>query len=162
MNEVVCALAPETKIETPEGALTVKTVAGKPISVFTREPSGRVRFRRVLDAHKTSDQQPVLKVTLDNGASFRVGREQVLYRKGMLECRADDLAVGDQLEPAFHFPEGYQFHSDTGEGLSLSPGGWRVTKTEPGGVADLYSLGVNQTGCFFLAAGVLCKADCSG
>ena len=34
---MVCAIAGETKLETPEGPLTIKGLAGKPVSVFTRE-----------------------------------------------------------------------------------------------------------------------------
>ncbi|HVM95309.1 MAG TPA: hypothetical protein VMT89_02915 [Candidatus Acidoferrales bacterium] len=158
-DRVECAVAVDTKVETPEGALTVKTLVGKAISVFARDPSGRVRFRRVLNARKLAEQQPVLKITLETGQNFRVGAEQVLYKKGMVECSAANLHVGDELQPAFHFPDGYSYRQD-GEADELrSRAAWRVMKIEPAGLADLYALGVNQAGCFFLAAGVLCKAE---
>jgi hypothetical protein len=159
MGQNVCALAAETKVETPEGAMVIRTVAGKAIAVFTREPSGRVRFRMMENVRKTAEQQPVLKITLENGHTFRVAPEQVLYKKGMIECRADALRVGDHLVPAFAYPEGYQFAGDTGGSQSESGASLRVIGSEPAGTADLFSLRVNPTGCFFVSAGVLCKAE---
>ena len=46
MNETNCGLAAETKLETPEGAMAVRSLVDKNVSVFTREPSGRTRFRQ--------------------------------------------------------------------------------------------------------------------
>ena len=43
----------------------------------------------MLDVRQVADQQPVLRITLDTGESFRVGPEQVLFKRGMIECRAD-------------------------------------------------------------------------
>jgi hypothetical protein len=159
MSTSVCGLAAETKVETPEGAMAIRTVAGKSIAVFSREPTGRVRFRMMQNVRKVGEQQPVLKLTLHNGQSFRVAPEQVLFKKGLVECRADALQVGDALEPAFTYPDGYQFRSDGESGGRTSDASWRVTSIEAAGNADIYSLGVNQTGCFFLTAGILCKAD---
>jgi len=159
MTETVCAVAADTKVETPEGAMAIRSVAGKAIAVFTRDPSGRVRFRMMLNVRKSAEQQPVLKITLGNGASFRVGPQQVLYKKGMVECRADTLQAGDDLEPAFYFPAGYQFRDDVVEETRQSTAAQRVARIEPAGSSDIFTLGVNQTGCFFLTAGVLCKAD---
>jgi hypothetical protein len=159
MSTRVCGLAAETKVETPEGAMAIRTVAGKSIAVFSREPSGRVRFRMMQNARKVGEQQPVLKLTLRNGQSFRVAPEQVLFKKGLVECRADALQVGDALEPAFTYPEGYQFRSDPEGGEHTSDASLHVASIEAAGTADVYSLGVNQTGCFFLTAGVLCRAE---
>jgi len=154
-----CGLAADTKVETPEGAMTIRTVAGKAIAVFTREANGRVRFRMMQNVRKISEQQPVLKVTLDNGQAFRIAPDQVLFKKGLVECRADALQLGDALEPAFTYPQGYAFKDDR-DGIERASGAsLLVTKVEPGGTADIYSLGVNQTACFFLSAGVLCKAE---
>lgn len=153
-----CAVAADTKVETPEGALTIKGLAGKTIAVFTRDASGRVRFRKMLNIRKAAEQQPVLKITLENGQAFRVGAEQVLFKKGMVEARAAALKVGDTLQPAFTFPEGYEFRDDAGAAC-VSDAGLRVAKVEPAGAADVYTFAVNQTGCFFLSAGVLAKAD---
>ena len=153
-----CGLAADTKVETPEGAMAIRTVAGKAIAVFTREAAGRVRFRMMQNVRKIDEQQAVLKMTLDNGQSFRVAPDQVLFKKGLVETRGDALQVGDALEPAFTYPDGYQFTDEHG-GERASGASLRVTSIEPGGSADLYSFGVNQTGCFFVSAGVLCKAE---
>jgi hypothetical protein len=155
----VCALAADTKVETPEGAMTIRSVAGKSIAVFTREPEGRVRFRMMQNVRKTAEQQPVLKLTLETGHSFRVAAEQVLYKKGMVECRADALRVGDGLEPAFHYPQSYRFKDDVGGSERESDARLRITRVEAGGNADIYTFAVQRTGCFFLSAGVLCKAE---
>ena len=159
MSDAVCGLAADTKVETPEGALAIRTVAGKAIAVFTRDSNGRVRFRLMQNVRQTAEQQPVLKVTLETGQSFRVAPDQVLFKKGLVECRAEALQVGDALDPAFTYPEGYQFADDCGGRERASGASLRVTAIEAGGTADIYSLGVHQTGCFFLSAGVLCKAE---
>ena len=86
-----CAVAADTKVETPEGGLTIKSLAGKAVAVFTRDGDGRVRFRMMLDIRKSAEQQPVLKITLENEMSFRVGPEQVLFKQGMVEARAAAL-----------------------------------------------------------------------
>jgi hypothetical protein len=160
MSERMCALAAETKVETPEGAMAIRTVAGKAIAVFTRE-NGRVRFRMMFNVRKVAEAQPVLRVTLDSGDGFRVGPEQIVYKKGMTECRADALRVGDYLEPMFHYPEQYEFVDNHDGSRKPSPAALRIVHIETGGTADLYALGVNRTGCFFLSAGALCKAEAS-
>ena len=154
-----CAVAADTKVETPEGGLTIKSLAGKAVAVFTRDGDGRVRFRMMVDINKVAEQQPVLKIALENGLSFRVAPEQVLFKKGMVEARADALRVGDALVPAFHFPEGYRFRDDGSGAERDSAASLRVTAVEPAGTADIYSFCVNKTGCFFLSAGVLGKAE---
>jgi hypothetical protein len=155
----ICALAVDTKVETPEGALTIKGISGKAVAVFTREPDGRIRFRMTLNSRKVAEQQPVLRITLENGQSFRVGRDQVVFKKGMVECRADALQSGDELVPAFHYPEGYEFRDDVAGARRVSSQSLQVRSVEDAGTADLYTLGVRDTGCFFVSAGVLCKAE---
>jgi hypothetical protein len=159
MTEPMCALAADTKVETPEGSLTVRSVAGKSVAVFTRDPAGGVRFRLMENVRKVAEQQPVLKITLDNGFFFRVAGYQVLFKKGMVGCRADGLRAGDALEPAFHYPAGYRFHSDADGSEQESSASLQVIGSTPDGAADLYAFRVKQTGCFFLTAGVLCKAE---
>jgi hypothetical protein len=159
MSQLTCGLAAETKIETPEGGLTARGVAGKNVSVFTREPEGRVRFRRILNARCVAENQPVLRVTLESGVSFRVAPDQVFYKKGMTETRADKLQSGDELLPAFCYLEGYEYVDDRNAATTVSNAAIRVTKVEPAGNSDLYAFGVNRTGNFFLSAGVLCKAE---
>jgi len=156
-----CALAADTKIETPEGALTVKGIAGKTVAVFTRDANGRVRFRLVRNVRKVSEAQPVVRIMLESGLSFRVGGSQILYRRGGHEVQAQAVAIGDELEPAFHFPAGYRFRDDRIGQERESRCAWRVTQVETAGTADLYSFGVSKTGTFFLSAGVLAKAESS-
>ena len=156
--ESVCALAADTKVETPEGGLAIRSIAGKAVAVFTREPQGRVRFRMMQNVRKTAEQQPIWKVTIENGQSFRVAPEQVVFKRGMVECPAALLQVGDALEPAFHYPVDYHFHDSKGAALR-SAASWRVQSVGPDGTADLYTFGVNRTGSFFVSAGVLCKAE---
>jgi hypothetical protein len=158
MSDTACALAAETRVETPEGPLAIRTVAGKAIPVFTRE-ADRVRFRMMLDVRKLAEQQPVLEITLETGAAFRVAPQQILFKKGMVECRADALRVGDLLVPVFHYPEHYAFTDDGDGTVKASSAGLSVVAIEPAGTADIYTFGVNRTGCFFLSAGVLGKAD---
>jgi phage terminase large subunit-like protein len=157
MSPDVCGLAADTKVETPEGAMAIRAVAGKAIAVFTRE-QGRVRFRLMQNVRKVAEQQPVLRITLENGHSFRVAPYQVLFKKGMVECPASALEPGDALEPAFTYPEGHRFRDDADGGERDSDASLRIGAVAAGGTADVYTLGVNQTGCFFLTAGVLCKA----
>ncbi len=159
MTSNMAGLAADTKIETPEGAMTIRAAAGKAIAVFTREADGHVRFRLMRNVRKTLEQQPVVKVTLENGRAFRVAAEQILFRRGMEECAAGELRPGDDLESVFHFPAGYRFSDDHDGSMRESGHSLRVTAVEPGGSADLYALEVNQGRCFMLTAGVLCKAD---
>ncbi|MFQ5665877.1 MAG: hypothetical protein ACE5I7_05530 [Candidatus Binatia bacterium] len=159
MRDAVCGLAAETKVETPEGAMAIRTVVGKAIAVFTREEGGRTRFRMMRNVRKVAEQQPVLTITLESGQSFRVAPEQVLFKKGMVECRADALRAGDHLEPSFAYPEGYRFTDEVDGGERQSTASLRVVNIKAGGSADIYTLGVNRTGCFFLTVGVLCKAE---
>jgi hypothetical protein len=159
MADCVCAVAADTKVETPEGAMAIRSVAGKAIAVFTRTAAGRVRFRMMQNVRKTAEQQPVLTITLENGRSFRVAPAQILFKKGMEECRADTLQPGDCLETAFHFPEGYAFRDDVAGTVRPSSGGVQVASIEPAGMADVYALSVNQERCFALTVGVLCRAE---
>ena len=138
--------------------MAVRAVAGQAIAVLTRSESGQHIFRLMKHVEKAGEQQPVLKFTLENGLSFRVGPDQVLFKAGMVEARAADIVAGDALAAAFHFPAGYVFRDDHGNQVT-SAGALRVAAIDTTGRADLYRLAVNQTGTFFLSAGVLCKAD---
>lgn len=158
MSQRCSAVAGDTKVETPEGAMAIRAVAGQAIAVLTRAENGAHLFRLMKDVEKAADNEPVLKFTLDSGRSFRLAAEQVVYKSGMIEARAGELAVGEELEPAFGYPKGYVYRDDEGNEIT-STGGIKITAIAPGGSADVYRLAVNQTGTFFLSAGVLCKAD---
>lgn len=157
LAETVCAVAADTKLETPEGSLTVKSLAAKPAPVFTIE-DGRVRFRMLTDACLIAESAPVLGITLENGATFRVAPEQVLFRKGMEPAPASALRVDDELVPMFGYVEGYSYRDDVSGEDAVSRASLRVTRVEPAGEAPLYAFRVRVSGCFFVAAGVLCQA----
>src|SRR5260370_32461249 len=108
----VCGLAADTKGETPEGGLAIRTVAGKAIGVLTRDAAGRVRFRMMQNVLRVAEQRPVVAVTLETGQSFRVAPHQILFKAGLAECHADALRIGDLLESAFHYQPGYRFWND--------------------------------------------------
>jgi hypothetical protein len=158
MSQRCSAVAGDTKVETPEGSMAIRAVAGQAIAVLTRAENGAHLFRLMKDVEKAADNEPVLKFTLESGRSFRLAAEQVVYKAGMIEARAGELAVGEELEPAFSYPKGYVYRDDEGDEIT-STGGIKITAIAPGGSAEIYRLAVNQTGTFFLSAGVLCKAD---
>jgi hypothetical protein len=153
-----CAVAADTKLETPEGPLTMRTVAKTPCSVMTRTDEGKTRFHMTKDARVVGEAQPTLRITLENGLSFRVGENQILFREGMEEVRASDVQPRDQLMSAFAFPPGYVYRTDDGEERT-SQGTVGVQSVEPAGAADVYGFRVNCTGRFVFSAGVLGRAE---
>jgi hypothetical protein len=158
MSGVTCAVAADTKLETPEGPLTIKTVGASPTSVMTRTDDGAVRFAMSTDVRKLADAQPVLRIALENGRALRVGPQQILLKADQEEARAADLRPGDALLNAFAFPPGYEYRADDGQ-TRTSNGTVTVTAVEPGGEADLYTLKVARTGRFVFSSGVIGKAE---
>jgi hypothetical protein len=153
-----CAIAADTKLETPEGPLTVKTVAASPTSVMTRTDDGQVRFAMTTAVRKLAEAQPVVRIALDNGRALRVGAEQTLLAADGQETRAGTLRVGDELLNAFAFPVGYEYRTDDGQ-TRTSTGAVAVVAVEPAGAADLYSLQVPRTGRFVFSSGVVGTAE---
>jgi hypothetical protein len=158
MNDGICAVAADTKLETPEGPLTMRTIAKTPCSVMTRTEDGKTRFHMIVSPEQLEAPQPVLRVQLDNGLALRVGADQVLFREGMREVRAADLEAGDQLVSVFAFPTGYAYRADDGT-EQTSRGTVTVQSVAPAGEADVFRFRVNVTGRFAFSAGVLGKAD---
>ncbi len=146
-------IAFNTKLETPEGPFTVKTVLKSPTAVMTRTDSGEVRFAMAKPGEVT-ENQAVLAIVLENGRSLRVGAAQVLLKKGMVEVAAKDLKAGDRLETVFSFPAGYVYKTDAGDEVE-SDGCVAVRSVGPGGEADVHSLSVDLTGRFAFSSGVL-------
>ena len=138
--------------------MTVRTCSGKAIPVLSRNADNAILFRMMLDVRKVAEIHLVLKITLESGPSFRVAPEQVLFRADMKPIAASAIAAGIGLMPAFHYPAGYRYNADGG-GERTSDHALTVAKVEPAGTAEVYAIRVNQTGCFFLAAGVLCQAE---
>jgi intein/homing endonuclease len=158
MTTSSCAIAADTKLETPEGPLTIKTVGASPTAVMTRADDGVVRFAMSSDVRKVAEAQPVLRIALANGRALRVGREQILLTRDLQEVRAGDLRPGDELLDAFAFPAGYEYRTDDGE-TRTSQGTVTVVAVEPGGEADLFSLKVARTGRFVFSSGAIGKAE---
>lgn len=154
----VCAVAGDAKLETPEGPLTMASLAKLPAAVLTRTDAGEVRFAMIKGVRKLGEGQPVLRITLANGSSFRVGPSQVLYTRGMGEQAAKDLRPGDELEAFFSFPRGYLYRTDDGEEVE-SRGSIAVESVAPAGEASTYAFRVNRVGRFLFAAGVMGKAE---
>jgi hypothetical protein len=153
-----CAVAVDTKLETPEGPLTMRTVAKTPCSVMTRTDDGKVRFHMTKDARVVGEARPTLRITLENDLTLRVGEDQVLFKDGMQEVRAVDIRPGDQLVSAFAFPTGYVYRTDEGEERT-SQGTVAVKSIEPVEPSDVYGFRVNRTGRFVFSAGVVGKAE---
>lgn len=150
----MCAVAADTKLETPEGPLTVKTVGASPTAVMTRSDTEGVRFAMTTDVRKIAEAQPVLRIALDNGRALRVGAAQRLLGPDRTPVAAGALRPGDELLSAFAFPAGYEYQTDDGQTVR-SNGTVRVAAVEPAGEADLYTLTVARTGCFVFSAGVI-------
>jgi hypothetical protein len=155
---MICAVAADTKLETPEGPLTVKTVGASPTAVMTRTDDGLVHFAMSADVRKVADAQPVLRLVLDNGRALRVGAEQRLLGHGLELLRAGALRPGDELLNAFAFPAGYEYRTDEGETVR-SNGTVKIVSVEPAGDADLYSLRIALTGRFIFSSGVIGAAE---
>jgi hypothetical protein len=154
----VCCVASDTKLETPEGGLTMSALARTPAALLTRTDARAIRFAMIKNVAKIGEAQPVVRVRLSNGGTLRVGSTQVLYRRGMVEASAGDLQVGDELDALFSFPDGYSYTSDNGQPLT-SRASVVVTAVEPGGEADVFAFAVNRVGRFLFSAGVLGKAN---
>jgi hypothetical protein len=154
----VCCVASDTKLETPEGGLTMSALARTPAALLTRTDARAIRFAMIKDVTKVGEAQPVVRVRLSNGGALRVGAAQVLYKRGMVEAPAGALQVGDELEAVFSFPDGYSYTSDDGQPLT-SRASVVVTAVEPAGEADVFAFAVNRVGRFMFSAGVLGKAN---
>ena len=153
---MTCALASDTKLETPEGPLTVKTVGNSPTPVMVRD-EGINRFAMSRDVRILAAAQPVVRITLENGRSLRLGADQVLLGPSGSERRAGDLKAGDPLLNAFTFPIGYTYRTDAGE-TRVSDGCVIVAAVADGGTADLYSLAVSAHTPLVLSCGLLGRA----
>lgn len=150
-------LSGESLIETVDGPVAIGGLVGKSITVMTRLPNGRIGFRLFSKITVTAPAVPVLRVGFDNGHSVVVDHGHVFYARGAVERPVTALTPGDLLDSSFHFPEGYVFRRMDGS-TQVSAGAVAVQTVEPAGVADVFGGIVNETGSYFLTAGVLCKA----
>ena len=150
-------LTGDSRIETVDGPLAIATLVGKSMPVLTRLPNHRIGFRLMTKIACVATNSPVLRVTFDNGQHVTVDRAHVFYAHGWVERPVESLTPGEILDTSFHYPAGYEFRRDDGT-TEVSVGGVRVRGLEDAGTADVFTGLVNETGAYFVTAGVLCKA----
>ncbi len=150
-------LTGESLIETVDGPVAIGGLVGKSITVMTRLPNARIGFRLFTKIAVGATAVPVLKVVFDNGQSVTVDEGHVFYARDGSERLASSLAPGELLDSSAHYPEGYVFRRMDGS-TQVSAGAVAVAAIEPAGVADVFGGVVNETGSYFVTAGVRCKA----
>jgi len=150
-------LSAESLIETVDGPVAIGGLVGKSITVMTRLANGRVGFRLFTKIAVTASAVPVVRVAFDNGQSVVVDQAHVFYACDGAERPVEELIAGELLDSSGHFPAGYVFRRMDGS-TQVSAGAVAVASVEPAGVADVYGGIVNETGSYFLTAGVRCKA----
>ena len=147
----------DSLIETVDGPVAIGGLVGKSTVVMTRLPSGTLGFRMFSKIALTAAGVPVLRVVFDNGHAIVVDHGHVFYARGEVERPVTELEPGETLDSSSHFPEGYLLTRMDGTS-EPSAGGVRVASVEPAGTADVFGGIVNETGRYFVTAGVLCKA----
>ena len=150
-------LTGDSLIETVDGPVAIGGLVGKSITVMTRLPNGQVGFRLFSKIAITATAVPVLRVVFDNGQSLVVDQGHVFYGRGMVERSVTELQPGEALDSSFHFPAGYVFQNMDGT-TQVSAGSVCVAAVEAAGDADVFGGIVNETGSYFVTAGVLCRA----
>ncbi len=149
-------LAPDVMVEAVDGPIAIAALVGKGMPVLTRLPSGTRGFRIISKVVTSEYPVPIVRVRLDNGRAVTLATGQIVYRCGLFQVAAGALEPGTILEASFHYPAGYRL----GGAVPGNPGdgepGIRVLAVEPQGESLVYSGRVNETGCAFLTAGVLC------
>ena len=150
-------LTAESLIETVDGPVAIGGLVGKSTAVMTRLPDGRVGFRLLTKIAVTATGVAVVRVSFDNGHSVVVDTGHVFYAPDGGERPVTGLAPGEPLDSFAHFPAGYEYRRADGS-TAISAGAVCVAAVEPAGVADVLGGVVNETGRYFVSAGVLCKA----
>ena len=150
-------LSGDSLIETVDGPVAIGGLVGKSITVMTRLPNGQVGFRLFSKIAITATGVSVLRVVFDNGQSIMVDHGQVFYARGLVERPVTELQPGEPLDSSFHFPAGYVFRSMDGT-TQVSAGSVCVAAVDAAGETDVFGGIVNETGSYFVTAGVLCKA----
>jgi hypothetical protein len=150
------ALTAETLVEAIDGPAKVGALEGKSMPILTRLPNGKLGFRMMGKFVKAPSASPVVRVTFENGQDVRVGRDQVFFRKDMVEVAAGELRPGDALVPSWDYRDGYR-PPDLPE-QRPADGALRVVAVAPEGEAEIFSAPIRETGRFFLTCGVMLKA----
>lgn len=150
-------LTGESLIETVDGPVAIGGLVGKSITVMTRLPNGRIGFRLFSKIAVTAAGVPVVRVVFDNGHAVVVDEGHVFLAAGGVERAVAALVAGELLDTSAHYPAGYVYRRADGS-AQISAGAVAVASIEPAGTADVFGGVVNETGCYFVTAGVLCKA----
>jgi len=145
-------LAAGCMVETAEGPVPIAETPGKGFPVLTRLPSGRLGFRQLIKVN-AAGPVPLVRVVLTTGHAVLAARGHPFYRAGMRPVPATELAPGDALETAAHYPAGY---APAGAGPEAA-GPWiAVRAVEPAGEGQVFTGTVHETHALFVTAGVLC------
>ena len=143
-------LTPDCMIETAEGPVRMADTPGKGFAVMTRLPQEPLGFRQLIKV-ETAESVPLVRVVLDTGHAAVTARGHRFFRRGMEAVAAEELAAGDLLETAFHYPEGYWPPDAVGAPrLHIA-----VRAVEPAGEGPVLYGTVRDTHMLFLTAGVL-------
>ena len=145
-------LATSCLVETAEGPVAMADTPNKGFAVLTRLPTGALGFRQLIKV-LSHDAVPLVRIVLDSGHSLVTAAGHPFFRIGMESVAAADLKVGDRLETAFRYPDGY-----LPSGVSSAPNAWGVSvrAVEPAGEGPVMTGTVRDTHALFVTAGVLC------
>ena len=152
----MASLAADAQVEAIDGPNAVGALEGKSMPILTRLPNGKIGFRMMGKFAKSAAPAPIVKVTLENGATVRVGPEQIFFKEGMVETPASELKAGDPLIPVWHYKEGYAPPDLPNQ--RPSDGTLLVAAVADDGEGDVFHAPIRETGIFFLTVGPLCKA----
>ena len=144
-------LSPDCMIETAEGPVRMADTPGKGFAVMTRLQPTQLGFRQLIKV-ETAEVVPLVRVVLETGHSAVTARGHRFYRRGMEAVAAGDLAPGDLLETAFHYPEGYWPPDPASPTPRIHIA---VRSVESAGEGPVLFGTVRDTHTMFLTAGVL-------
>jgi len=152
----MASLAADALLEAIDGPAVVGTLEGKSMPILTRLPSGKLGFRMMGKFAKAPEARAIVRVSFENGQSVRVGRDQIFFKKGMVEVPAAELRSGDPIEPSWDYRDGYR-PPDLPE-QRPADGTLLVASVTADGEAEVFSAPIRETGRFFLTCGALLKA----
>jgi len=150
-------LTGESLIESVDGPVAIGGLVGKSVTVMTRLPNGQIGFRLFSKIAVAATAVPILRVTFDNGQCVDVDHGHVFFGRDGAERPVESLTPGELLDTSAYYPEGYVFRRKDGT-TQVSAGAIAVASVAPAGVADVFGGLVNETGSYFVTAGVRCKA----
>jgi hypothetical protein len=146
-------LATSCMIETAEGPVAMLDTPNKGFAVLTRLPSGKLGFRQLIKVAKAGPV-PLVRVVLDSGHAVVVASGHPFFRRGSaVPVPAIELAPGDVLETAFHYPSGY---TPPDVATPIATNAIAVRAVEPAGAGEVMTGSVRDTHTLFVTAGVLC------